>query len=59
MQGGVSANVQVFNLDNDGSMLRCTIATVYNIFDSSANTVWGAFYGEYVNTIIVDAGSMF
>tara|TARA_R100001377_G_scaffold19893_1_gene10418 strand:+ start:628 stop:1701 length:1074 start_codon:yes stop_codon:yes gene_type:complete len=56
--GGVSANVQAFNLDNDGAA-KVYNCTVYNIFDSSANTVWGAFYGEYVNTIIVDAGVCF
>ena len=56
--GGVSANVQVFNLDNDGAA-KVYNSTAYNIFDSSANTVWGAFYGEYINTIIVDAGVCF
>lgn len=56
--GGVSANVQVFNLDNsaDAKVHNCT---VYNIYDSSENTVWGAFYGEYINTIIIDAGMCF
>tara|TARA_R110000737_G_C14589605_1_gene487266 strand:- start:1556 stop:2110 length:555 start_codon:yes stop_codon:yes gene_type:complete len=56
--GGVSANVQAFNLDNDGAA-KVYNSTVYNIFDSSTNTVWGAFYGEYINTIIVDAGICF
>ena len=56
--GGVSANVQVFNLDNstEGKVYN---STVYNIFDASSNTVWGAFYGEYINTIIADAGICF
>jgi len=56
--GGVSANVQAFNLDNSVEA-RVYNSTVYNIFDSSYNTVWGAFYGEYINTIIVDAGVCF
>jgi|10_taG_2_1085330.scaffolds.fasta_scaffold00282_5 hypothetical protein len=56
--GGVSANVQAFNLDNsaEGKVYN---STVYNIFDSSTNTVWGAFYGEYINTIIASAGICF
>ena len=53
--GGVSANVQCFNLDNSEEA-RVYNTTVYNIFDSSFNTVWGAFFGEYINTMIVDAG---
>jgi hypothetical protein len=56
--GGVSANVQAFNLDNS-TAAKVYNSTVYNIFDSSVNTVWGAFYGEYINTIIVDAGTCF
>ena len=56
--GGVSANVQAFNLDNS-SEARVYNSTVYNIFDSSYNTVWGAFYGEYIKTIILDAGKCF
>ena len=56
--GGVSANVQVFNLDNS-TAAKIYNSTVYNIFDSSTNTVWGSFYGEYINTIIADAGVCF
>jgi hypothetical protein len=56
--GGVAANVQVFNLDNS-TEAKVYNSTVYNIFDSSSNTVWGAFYGEYINTMIVDAGTCF
>ena len=56
--GGVSANVQAFNLDSTAES-KIYNSTVYNIFDSSFNTVWGAFYGEYINTIIVDAGICF
>ena len=56
--GGISANVQCFNLDNSEEA-RVYNTTVYNIFDSSSNTVWGAFYGEYINTMIVDAGICF
>lgn len=56
--GGVSANVQVFNLDNSADA-KVYNSTVYNIFDSSSNTVWGAFYGEYINAMIVNAGICF
>ena len=56
--GGVSANVQALNLDNS-TEAKAYNCTVYNIYDSSENTVWGAFYGEYINTIIVDAGTCF
>ena len=56
--GGISANVQAFNLNNS-SESKVHNCTVYNIFDSSFNVVWGAFYGEYINTIIVNAGTCF
>jgi len=56
--GGVSANVQGFNLDNSTDS-KIYNSTLYNLFDLSSHSVWGGFYGEYINTIIIDSGECF
>tara|TARA_B100000519_G_scaffold203410_1_gene226375 strand:+ start:779 stop:1855 length:1077 start_codon:yes stop_codon:yes gene_type:complete len=56
--GGLSANV-IAIYPNNTADAKIYNVTMHNIYDSSGNTVWGAFQGEYRNTTITNAGQCF